>query len=466
MVGDDNIKFTIKDDMIYGAVMVSDSDYENIRVNINDSSLSNLYHSSVTVTSNGEYEIVYGSNSVKKNALETTVIGGDNSEINTDERIYIIGDKIALTSVKRSTSDGYPTYKGSIEIKKTDKGYLVVNDVNFEDYLCYVVPSEMPSSYHSEALKAQAVTARSYAYNQMLSNRYNEYGGNLDDSVSSQVYNNIDANEVTSKAVYDTSSEVIVYDGDIVSANFFSTSAGDTSNSGDVWPDIATEKYPNYTPVYLSSVSTHTAKGYEDMTNEATADKFFRDMNVIGNDSDVSWFRWNVSMDTDEIVNSINNNIQKRYNVVPFMILTKQGEEYVQKPIPKINDIKDMYVAKRGDGGIIMELVIVTDVETIKIMGEYNIRAIINPYQYDNSKGSIDIVRKDGTVVSNYSIMPSAFYTFDKVYEGSKLMSVHIYGGGNGHGAGMSQNGAKCMAENGTGYKEILEYYYTGVEVR
>ena len=76
-------------------------------------------------------------------------------------------------SVDRSY--GTPSYRGTMEFTKAESGILIVNDLLLEDYLCRVVPSEMPVSYGLEALKAQAVCARSYAYKQIEENACREY---------------------------------------------------------------------------------------------------------------------------------------------------------------------------------------------------------------------------------------------------------------------------------------------------
>ena len=60
-------------------------------------------------------------------------------------------------------------------------------------------------------------------------------------------------------------------------------------------------------------------------------------------------------------------------------------------------------------------------------------------------------------------MLPSAYFYFDTLYEGNCLKSMTIYGGGFGHGAGMSQNGAKCLAGLGMTAEDILKYYYSDV---
>ena len=75
-----------------------------------------------------------------------------------------------------------PSYRGHIELLRTADGIAVVNELPLEEYLYSVVPSEMPASYPLEALKAQAICARTYAYGHMLRAGYPRYGAHVDDS--------------------------------------------------------------------------------------------------------------------------------------------------------------------------------------------------------------------------------------------------------------------------------------------
>lgn len=74
-------------------------------------------------------------------------------------------DGICIQSLERQ--DGAPVYQGSMELIPDEQGILLVNELCLEEYLKGVVPSEMPSSYSLEALKAQAVCARTYAWKQI-----------------------------------------------------------------------------------------------------------------------------------------------------------------------------------------------------------------------------------------------------------------------------------------------------------
>ena len=141
-------------------------------------------------------------------------------------------DRIVLKNFEKS--DGTPSYHGTIHIQKKE-GYIVTNEIDLEEYLYAVVSSEMPSSYEKEALKAQAICARSYAVNRIRDHAYEKYGADLDDTTACQVYNNIFETPETIEAVQETAGEVLTCDGDMVQAYFFSTSCGTTCRNDDVW---------------------------------------------------------------------------------------------------------------------------------------------------------------------------------------------------------------------------------------
>ena len=101
-------------------------------------------------------------------------------------------------------------------MSETTEGIAVINELDIEEYLKCVVPSEMPVSYGVNALKCQAVCARSYAYTQLENNYYGEYGAHVDDSVAFQVYKNTNINEDSSKAVDETNGSAVYFDDVLV----------------------------------------------------------------------------------------------------------------------------------------------------------------------------------------------------------------------------------------------------------
>ena len=102
---------------------------------------------------------------------------------------------------------------------------------------------------------------------------------------------------------------------------------------------------------------------------------------------------------------------------------------------------------------------------TADVYTEYNIRTILKPVGY--SSDDVVINTNDGGQVYNYSLLPSAFFSFEKEKnDDGSLNSITLFGGGIGHGAGMSQNGVKTMADNGEGVEEIIKTYYKNTELK
>ena len=176
---------------IVAALIKEEIKAENIRVLIKTNQFKDYHHNEISFTSKDDFTISYGDETITQ-AAGTVITVRQGDEILTDGRLTIKSTsetgKIQLLSLDRSY--GNPSYRGSLEIAPSDKGLLIVNELSLEEYLYAVIPSEMPSYYSLEALKSQAVCARSYAFNQMA-NSLKEYGAHLDDSIV-PIYNNIE----------------------------------------------------------------------------------------------------------------------------------------------------------------------------------------------------------------------------------------------------------------------------------
>jgi stage II sporulation protein D len=469
VTGSDMAEYVIKQDKICAAIIHKNITPSTIRVALNTNGFASLIHSTVKLTATSDFTLSYKGGTKDYKAGEILEVSKDiNATLFDSDRIYITpkNGKVVLQSITRAY--GNPKYRGTIEIAKKGDGYCIVNEVGLEEYLYSVVPSEMPTDYGFEAAKVQAITARSYAYNQIFSNKYYTYGASVEDSIQSQVYNNTAENELSIKAVDATKNKVLTYNGGVISSNFFSTSAGVTANSGEVWMNTTTKEFPATTPAYLTSVKQYLEADYGDLSNEDNAAKFFKTIDMNAYDAKFSWFRWNTTMTAKALSASINANLKERYQANNAAIKTFVKENtYKSKPVETIGELTDLQVLKRGAGGNIMELLLVGTSATIKVSTEYNVRALLKPFKYIEGSEDVIINRKDGTKLSNYSLMPSAFFTFDKsMDEQGKLSAVTFYGGGNGHGAGMSQNGVKAMSDLGFNYEKILLHYYSGTEIR
>ena len=232
--------FVVEDGKIVACLVIKDEDMEYIRVLLKNSDMAGRYHENVSGYCNRDMEWIEYEEGVEK---ERRVIPkGENFNIDrkdikrSGKRIKLIpsvlSGEITLESVNRS--NGNPSYLGSLEITGDEEGLLVINEVLLEDYLCKVVPSEMPSSYPKEALMAQAVCARTYAYGKMMNAGLPEFGAHVDDSAGFQVYNNIAEQTSTTEAVKATHNIIAQYNGEPIGAYYYSTSCGMGSDTG-VW---------------------------------------------------------------------------------------------------------------------------------------------------------------------------------------------------------------------------------------
>ncbi|MDI6617168.1 MAG: SpoIID/LytB domain-containing protein [Clostridiales bacterium] len=384
-------------------------------------------------------------------------------------RVYVSsvnGNRIKVLSYKRSY--GYPDYKGVFEVTRTGGKLQLINEVDIEDYLHRVIPSEMPSSFGLEALKAQAVAARTYAISDLLSGRYADMGFHVDDSTLSQVYNNNRGSSITDKAVDDTKGIVMTYDGNLVDAKYYSTSHGYSASADEIWSSNG--KFPGTKVPYLAVQSFLLSNQKYDLSKEADALKFFKDWSLKSYDLNSPYFRWKVNFTKDELKNTIEKNLPLIYEDQKDYILTLSGNEFKSIPIPEkpLGDLMDITVSKRGGGGNIMELIIKGSRGTYKVLKELNVRYVIRPRKSDTGSGrDIAIKRiKSGDLINN-SLLPSAFMVFDiiKDSEGS-ISNINIYGGGFGHGVGMSQYGAGYLSSKGYTFDKILKTYYHGVTIQ
>jgi stage II sporulation protein D len=125
-------------------------------------------------------------------------------------------------------------YRGIIEIKKRDRASIAINHISLEQYLKSVVPAEMPPSWEMEALKAQAVAARTYALFNSMNKKFDDY--DLESNTNSQVYKGIKSeNKRSSEAVEETKGVILTYDERPIQAFFHSHSGGITESPESVW---------------------------------------------------------------------------------------------------------------------------------------------------------------------------------------------------------------------------------------
>lgn len=388
------------------------------------------------VTGKEKFEILAGSNYriQMTGTFGTLLIDVDENNAYPQMR-PLISDEKGICTIDLGTR----VYRGRIEIGRYNKSTLTaVNIVPLEEYLYGVVPAEMPSTWQEEALKAQAVCARSYALVKAgFGGKSNAGKGyKIVDTISSQVYKGYTAESVkANRAVDATRGEMVCYNNKVVPAYFYSTSGGRTESSADVW---------GTTLPYLQSVPDFFEQNAERMV-------------------------WQEVVSLGKIKTAL------------------QGQGIY------FDTVKDLRVSKYSDTSRVYALNVISDDRSLTLQGT-TIRTVLNLFstkfkivRQGETPDKISMLSADGMQTGRISNMYLA--SADGIAKASDGLSQYIVrsadnlwnyprtapenkdellfaGMGYGHGVGMSQYGAKGMAEAGYNYKEIIEFFFTGAYVR
>lgn len=405
---------------------IAEASAQNIRVILMNQAESSYYHETVIVTGSADITMSGSREEVLTAGSEVCI----SDMLNQEEEIWLSADsneKIQLLSIDRS---GYhPEYEGVLHIRKCAEGCLIINEVDLETYLKYVVPSEMPSSYPGDALMAQAVCARTYAISQIMEGRLKEWGADVDDSVSCQVYNHIGRQESTDTAVDATRQCIMTCDHQPITAYFFSTSWG-VCGLDDVWgventsPYLAVRKI-NKETVETLAVNQNPPFSVIDFENAILA------VNENDYEKDDTWYRWHITF--------------------PYEIMNEKCREL----FPEIGDFVDAKILNRTSAGAADILCITGTEGSAQIERELAIRRFF-------SQGGLPLICNDGSECYTMGTLPSGYFVIEK---DEANRTVTLQGGGYGHGAGMSQNGAMHMAKDGIGWEEILHIFFRDIVI-
>lgn len=436
---------------------ITTSQLENYRIRIHSTTSSTTIRvnsgyyiqidgtkASYSLSSSGE-NITFTKNNGKvlvKNSSGTTI--GEGNEV----KLLKNDNSTRYFEVKGIDGVDYAKYPDNaiIRLDSSKTNLLVINSTPLETYLKGVIPHEMGASAPLEAMKAQAVTARTLAVKRV--NKYNADGYDITNTTSDQVYKGYNAtyfasSHNVSKAVEQTKGIVLTYNGSLIEGVYYSNNGGQTASDGFVWGS------GNSTPYYVSKKDTY------DTYLHKTA---------------VSWGKISYSSiyTKEELRNIIINNSTKypAYYKTPYCT-------------PNFNGLSENYTIEvlSQTNGYVTQIRLSDDTGRSYIIKNYANRWFfdLRSQQFTlTQKGGLFAKSTDKTSQKETVYIKSANNTVkkvdkDKVYIKSSTETKNtedikyvFEGKGYGHGIGMSQNGAMNRAEDGQTYKQILEFYYTG----
>ena len=316
-------------------------------------------------------------------------------------------------------------YRGYIFLeKRANDELLVINYVGIDEYVSSVLGKEMSYTWPKEALKAQAVCARNFVLTR--GNAHKEYGFDVCTTTHCQVYGGVKSEHGnTRQAVLETKGVVARYNGEIVGLFFFATSGGQTEDVENVWGS----KYG-----YLRSVP-----------------------DTYENPEKASRYTWKVEMTRSQIEEKLKNSGVNIGGLTKITIDSVSSTGRVTQMT--FHGTDGTYTAKREKCRTILGLY--SQKFSVTADGDAIIMTTSGPAAYSlYAQGASGV-----SSISGYAAL-SGNGTISNISINSSASDNYIIdGGGYGHGVGMSQWGARGMAENGFTYEQILHHYFTDIEL-
>ncbi len=328
---------------------------------------------------------------------------------NTNGKLFLLPKDFNLiikNNDNRGVWLGKRRYAGELRVSMKNNKLQVINHLEIDKYLRSVVGSEMPKEFPLAALQAQAVASRTYAM--QLLNKKRDF--DVKATQDSQVYLGLESETpITRKAVRSTKTLVLTYQDKLINSVFHSSSGGRTEASGNVWKYqfpylISVVDYDQNSPKYRWSKEISSAK-LDDIFNE------------LG------------GLNSIQVISKSESN-----RVLKVLIYGPKGKKLISgKTLRKNLDLKS------------------TKFDLDLGIGDAHNKKEIN-YYINNSYISLNEDLGKGFISPKLPPIRNEY-----------VLSVR--GLGAGHGVGMSQWGAKAMADKGASFRKILRHYYRGVKI-
>ena len=409
-------------------------------------------------TSSAQAESNKGSGSVNTGTARTiTVAALGTSKIlfefdNSSNTNLIFGIR-PMNNARPSTHyRGYRYYGGFRFERREATSLTVVNIVGLEDYVMGVVPYEMSSSWPLEALKAQAICARTYVLANL--NKYNSSQGfDVCTTANCQVYRGLNsATATTDSAVTSTAGQVVTYNGSLISTYYSSSHGGGSENNENIWAGTALP--------YLRGVLDN----YEDSVS-----------------SSISQYNWTLSISQSELTQRVRNaghsgastitslrisQYSPTGNVVSVVARDSNGRDYTfsrRAGLQSLFGSTALRSQRFNIGSVVWTpggAIFVNSPAQSVSLGEYHVRTGTGT---STVSGSLSALDGAGNVVP---VVGGGGGVSEGIATGPVGGNFVLTGRGWGHSIGMSQWGAYAQARNfGRTAEQIIRHYFTGVAI-
>lgn len=315
--------------------------------------------------------------------------------------------------------DRWTTYPCPLVITPTADGkFSVAREMALDEYLRNVVPSEMPATFHAQALRAQAIIARTYTLAKL--GRHTDEGADLCATVHCQAFSDDSKRTKATDDALAATRGVVLYNGaELATTYYHSSCGGATDDAGYIWGPVYAQPYLTGGIDYPSAVKPTEVK-IEDVL--ARKDAYCKEA------SNSRWTRTFTAAQVDALVSK--------------NLTTVTGD-----PTLKINRVTNMTVEQRTPFGRVATMRVEGDGASVLVYGD-QVRWLFG----------------DGNPGANG--LWSTLFTLTLARDtNDKITGYTFTGAGRGHGLGLCQWGANGRARAGQNYREILRAYYPGTRL-
>ncbi len=304
-------------------------------------------------------------------------------------------------------------FSGEFILKIVGSNLVVTHFLPLDEYVAGVVPNEIGAGAPLEALKAQAVAARTHAVGLLLNNRHKNDGYDLCNTTHCQVYKGkYQQNAAVRDAVFSTQNQILILPNRIADTTYHSACGGKTDSSGNIWG--------GETLLHLVGVECFADAASLDFKKESDARTWISDFALYqgGASWENSALSWNTQISSQQLAKNLG-----------------------------LSKLDHLVINRRGNSGRIIDITFYGN-KTVRLNSEYKIRQA-----FGNTKSSFFYIKGPYVEDDQGRVV---------IYPGGTLS---LYGRGSGHGVGMCQIGALRMAREGRVHHEILTHYYPGTQI-
>jgi stage II sporulation protein D len=332
-------------------------------------------------------------------------------------------------------------FQGELIVLKSHDSMQLILQLTLEEYLRGVLQSEIPASYHIEAIKAQAIVARTYALNPRI-NHSLAHCNVCDSFLCCQYFAGFPSHHSESHdtAIRETVGQILAYKDKPILALFSACAGGHTESYENCFSNPETNEFPPEPIPYLRGVPEgQLPPSFKSNPSEAALRQLWQEPTVQTCDAWSSSFKWSIEISAQSLEAQMHRIVEEMLNekdTAPFVI---------PSPDNIFGEIQSFQIDKRGVAGTAIVLSVCTSKGKWQFKKELVIRNLFKNHE-----------------LAIHRLNSARIFVDHRHNQHGLLTGVFIGGFGRGHGVGFQQIGAQGLASKKINHQSILQHYFSG----